>query len=348
MSSIRVLSLAVMFSLSLVVPGLSMPALMPQPRAQDDLAPRVAALETAVADLAATNADLAIRLAAVESALVVTPTVTPVAPTATVTPTTTTGQRPTPLPEASTPAPSAATANRNANLRAGPGTDFAVVGSVTQGDVLTVIGRNAASTWYEIEDATGEGGWIAAFLVTNAPEDLPVSEAQAPATEAAAAEAPTAEAPAAEASAPTATPAPPAPAAGQRLDVAFINPHYDCSRSDTNYEDLYRYFQVDFFINNTSDQTVEAPWVPSAWIITDGANERVATEMRLWCNRAGCPEQPDIPPGGSEGWTWITGRVNLNEWVKAVVWEYDGQTYRQEFADNAMNRAEWNYKRCGS
>lgn len=336
MSSIRVLSLAVMFSLSLVVPGLSMPSLMPQPQAQDDLASRVAALETTVADLES-------RLAAVESALAVTPTATSAVPAATIAPTTTSSQRPTPSPDTSAPAQSGATASRNANLRAGPGTGFAVVGSVAQGDALTVIGRNAETTWYEIEDATGEGGWIAAFLVTNAPEDLPVSAAETPATET-----PATETPATEASAPAATPAPAAPAAGQRLDVAFINPHYDCTRSDNNYEDLYRYFQVDFFINNTSGQTVEAPWVPSAWIITDGANERVATEMRLWCNRAGCPEQPDIPPGGSEGWTWITGRVNLNEWVKAVVWEYDGQTYRQEFADNAMNRAEWNYKRCGS
>jgi hypothetical protein len=61
----------------------------------------------------------------------------------------------------SLPMVASATVLRNANLRAGPGTNFAVVGTVKTGDSLDLVGVNAAGTWYELE--TGE--WIAAFLV---------------------------------------------------------------------------------------------------------------------------------------------------------------------------------------
>jgi hypothetical protein len=54
-----------------------------------------------------------------------------------------------------------ATALRDANLRAGPGTNFAVVGGVRPGDRLTIVGQNAAGDWYQLDD----GKWIAAFLV---------------------------------------------------------------------------------------------------------------------------------------------------------------------------------------
>jgi len=54
-------------------------------------------------------------------------------------------------------------ANRNANLRAGPGTSYAIVGGVRTGQRLTLIGRNADSAWLQLED----GAWIAAFLVNS-------------------------------------------------------------------------------------------------------------------------------------------------------------------------------------
>ncbi len=55
-------------------------------------------------------------------------------------------------------------ANRNANLRGGPGTTYALVGSVRSGQALTLIGRNANGTWYQLAG----GAWIAAFLVNGA------------------------------------------------------------------------------------------------------------------------------------------------------------------------------------
>ena len=51
------------------------------------------------------------------------------------------------------PAPAAAgkaTAASAANLRAGPGTSYARVGSVSAGQALTITGRNQAGDWYQL------------------------------------------------------------------------------------------------------------------------------------------------------------------------------------------------------
>lgn len=71
---------------------------------------------------------------------------------------------------ATKPAVTTATANRNANLRSGPGTTYPVAGGVRTGQVLTIIGRNQAGDWLQLAD----GKWIAAFLVKGAPSGLPV------------------------------------------------------------------------------------------------------------------------------------------------------------------------------
>lgn len=66
-----------------------------------------------------------------------------------------------------TPTPTTASVtNSNANLRSGPGTEFAVVGGVTAGTLLEVVAKNVAGDWYELED----GSWIAGFLVDNPPD----------------------------------------------------------------------------------------------------------------------------------------------------------------------------------
>lgn len=80
--------------------------------------------------------------------------------------------------------------NRNANLRSGPGTTFAVVGSARLGDRVTVINQSAAGDWYQL----GNGQWIAAFLLDA------VTAGEAPPAPASAAPTPLP---------PTATPAPP-------------------------------------------------------------------------------------------------------------------------------------------
>jgi hypothetical protein len=52
-------------------------------------------------------------------------------------------------------------ANRNSNLRAGPGTNFDIVGRVAAGGTVTVVGENEDGTWLELDN----GNWIAEFLV---------------------------------------------------------------------------------------------------------------------------------------------------------------------------------------
>lgn len=107
---------------------------------------------------------------------------------------------PTDVPTA-TPVPvSGPSATSNANLRAGPGTGFAVAGSVQPGEQLEIVGRSPAGDWLKL--ATGL--WIASKLVNDAP-DVPVVEVPVLPTVASTATS-------APAAAPTVPPAPSGPA----------------------------------------------------------------------------------------------------------------------------------------
>lgn len=64
-----------------------------------------------------------------------------------------------------------ATAAGNANLRSGPGTNYPVVGSVSQGQALDVVARNPAGDWLQL----GSNAWIFASLVSGAPTGLSVA-----------------------------------------------------------------------------------------------------------------------------------------------------------------------------
>jgi uncharacterized protein YgiM (DUF1202 family) len=70
-----------------------------------------------------------------------------------------------------TPAAAQATTNAAANLRAGPGTTFNVVGSAPLGTQLNIVGRNADGDWFRLSD----GSWIFSALVANPPTNLPVT-----------------------------------------------------------------------------------------------------------------------------------------------------------------------------
>ena len=118
------------------------------------------------------------------------PTATPTQPlptstaTATSRPPTPTAVAPTDTPTlaptgTSTAAPQPQTV-RSANLRAGPGTNYAVVGSAAAQQAIEPLGRNAAGDWLQIQAAAGEA-WIAAFLVENIDAaGLPERESTAP------------------------------------------------------------------------------------------------------------------------------------------------------------------------
>jgi len=87
------------------------------------------------------------------------------------------------LPQSATAIPSASSAdeanvtgthvaNRNSNRRAGPGTNFEIVGRVPAGGAVTVVGENDDGTWLELED----GSWIAEFLVDPVPNNTTEDE----------------------------------------------------------------------------------------------------------------------------------------------------------------------------
>jgi uncharacterized protein YraI len=65
--------------------------------------------------------------------------------------------------------------NANAKLRSGPGTEFADQGIIPADTVLTAIGRNADSSWIQV-NFNGAVGWVAIFLlnVTGDVNTLPV------------------------------------------------------------------------------------------------------------------------------------------------------------------------------
>lgn len=74
-----------------------------------------------------------------------------------------------------TPAPQTARAvitNPVANLRAGPGTNYALAGSVERGSEFEIVGKNPAGDWWQLCCVNGAQVWIAAFLVdTSGPVD---------------------------------------------------------------------------------------------------------------------------------------------------------------------------------
>lgn len=61
--------------------------------------------------------------------------------------------------------PQGAFVSRTANVRRGPGTQFAVVRTLTAGTPVVPTGKTADGKWLRLVD----GNWIAAFLVTGAP-----------------------------------------------------------------------------------------------------------------------------------------------------------------------------------
>jgi hypothetical protein len=73
---------------------------------------------------------------------------------------------PRPVGTAASLAGGAPIANRKANLRGGPGTGYPVAGSAQAGEALTIVARNSAGDWLQLDD----GAWIAAFLVDNVPD----------------------------------------------------------------------------------------------------------------------------------------------------------------------------------
>jgi uncharacterized protein YgiM (DUF1202 family) len=92
-----------------------------------------------------------------------TPTETPLptaTPTATFTPTPVPTVTPTFTPTPDPDQPRARVLNPVINLRAGSGTNFAIVGNARLGDEFPILGRNKANDWYLIDTGNGETAWV--------------------------------------------------------------------------------------------------------------------------------------------------------------------------------------------
>jgi hypothetical protein len=57
------------------------------------------------------------------------------------------------------------TGGESVNIRGGPGTNYDVVTSLTQGTELRIVGRNEDSSWLVVDLPEGGTGWIRADLI---------------------------------------------------------------------------------------------------------------------------------------------------------------------------------------
>jgi uncharacterized protein YraI len=72
---------------------------------------------------------------------------------------------PTPTPQAQPIQPQATVTAASINVRRGPGTAYPVIGALQQGQTCTLIGKNAAATWWQVQCASGLQGWVFGELV---------------------------------------------------------------------------------------------------------------------------------------------------------------------------------------
>ncbi len=155
-------------------------------REQNPLTPTVPLIATTSVT---TTAPIATSVAVTEESstapglTILVPTATPVAPaTGSAIPVTTTTPAATATPTASVEA-EAPTTTVDANLREGPSTTFAIIGGTVTGQALNIVARNEDGSWFQLDN----GGWLAAFLIANAPDPATVpifDENTSPQTEA--------------------------------------------------------------------------------------------------------------------------------------------------------------------
>ena len=136
----------------------------------ENLTSKVTDLFTAQAELNTAHDELAQRLAAVETAIAPTPTPTP---TATHTPTL--------VPSPTTPPEQAyLTVQRRMNVRRGPGTHHEILGTAEAGAEFDITGKNINEDWWQIE-YEGDPGWVyAPFVTANHADDVQVVSTPTP------------------------------------------------------------------------------------------------------------------------------------------------------------------------
>jgi hypothetical protein len=144
----------------------------------------------------------------------------------------------------------------------------------------------------------------------------------------------------------------PTPTSTAELSVTYQGCHYECEtepwecRYPPPYEESvrgYRSFQTLMVILNlTTDKTVEPPWKPDRWILTDGEREWEETRVWQWKPIGGdFYPQPPIGPGARATWTFVCFPVPRDAWVKAAEFTAWGYTYRFEFPNPYYGECTW-------
>jgi hypothetical protein len=141
------------------------------------------------------------------------------------------------------------------------------------------------------------------------------------------------------------------------LLVTYRDFHYECAgntewtQGRPPYQTVtgYRRFQTLMVITNqTKDRTLESPWMPDRWIVTDGTAEWEETYAWQWgyweWGQVKTWNQPPIGPGATARWTWMCFSLPKGAWVKAAEFTAWDHTYRFEFPK--PNYGDFNYYDC--
>ena len=107
---------------------------------------------------------------------------------------------------------------RSANVRKGPGANFAVNATLPVGTPLTVFGRTSAGDWLQVRAPDRKGGWMSTSLVKlnvdpttiPVPDDVPLANQPAPVSKTP------------DVSAPTPAPAPPVLVANASVEISYV------------------------------------------------------------------------------------------------------------------------------
>jgi len=93
-----------------------------------------------------------------------------------------TSAEPAPTPTPVNTQPQATVAVSVLNLRQGPSTSYPVIGSLTEGETCDITGRDAATTWWNLQCPRNLKGWVAAHLVnvTGRTANVPIIVAPPP------------------------------------------------------------------------------------------------------------------------------------------------------------------------
>lgn len=68
------------------------------------------------------------------------------------------------------------------NIRSGPGISYGIIATITQGDTVTLVGRNADAGWLEVRLTNNQQGWARSrYIVPNIPiGNLPITSPTVP------------------------------------------------------------------------------------------------------------------------------------------------------------------------